>query len=188
MTSMVTFNQEDILRALIRLGELASNAHHSVELLITGGALMVLAYQSRLATKDVDALILSPQAVLVRKWIQQVAREQELPEDWLNDAVKPFLVTISPGPVVFQATGLTVKSPLPEQMLAMKLAAWRDEGDILDAARILQELDSSLSQAEVWALCVPYLPKGTELKAQYALEDLWSVYRDNPVKSGGGQE
>jgi len=43
---------------------------------------MVLAYQSRSATKDIDALILSPPAALVRKWIQQVAREQELPEDW----------------------------------------------------------------------------------------------------------
>jgi len=148
---------------------------------------MVLAYQSRPATKDIDALILSPPAALVRKWIQQVAREQELPEDWLNDAVKPFLVTVSPGPVVFQITGLTVKSPLPEQMLAMKLAAWRDEGDILDAARILQELDSSPSLEKVWNLCLPYLPKGTELKAQYALEDLWRVYRDHTVKSRGGQ-
>jgi len=41
---MVTFNQEDILKALTRLGELASAAHHSVELLVTAGALMVLAY------------------------------------------------------------------------------------------------------------------------------------------------
>jgi len=183
---MAIFNKEEILKALTRLGELANAAHHSVELLVTGGALMVLAYQSRLATKDIDALILSPQAALVRKWIQQVAREQELPEDWLNDAVKPFLVTVSPGPVVFQTRGLIVKSPLPEQMLAMKLAAWRDEGDILDAARILQELNFSLTQEEVWNLCIPYLPKGTELKAQYALEDLWRVYRDNTVKSRGG--
>jgi len=35
---MATFNQEEILKALTRLGELANAAHHTIELVITGGA------------------------------------------------------------------------------------------------------------------------------------------------------
>ena len=46
-------------------------------------------YGSRDSTKDVDALV--HPSNLARKLIIQVAREQDLPDDWINDEVRVFL-------------------------------------------------------------------------------------------------
>jgi hypothetical protein len=62
----------------------------------------------------------------------------------------------------------------------MKLCAWRDEVDISDARRILQELASKTTREKLWELIEPYLIPGDELTAQYAFLDLWeSLYGDN---------
>jgi hypothetical protein len=180
---MATLNKDNIQNALSRLGELATQTHQTIELVIAGGALMVLGYQARLATKDVDALILSPPAAIVRKWVKQVALEQNLPEDWLNDAVKPFFVGITTGPVLFKTSGLTVVSPLPEQVLAMKLSAWRSDLDIEDAKVILQTMEDTAGFDSLWQRLEPYLVRGNELKAQYALMDLWeAIHGYSPIK------
>ena len=46
-----------LTRALRRLGELTEEAGLELELCIYGGALMMLAYDARAMTKDVDAVI-----------------------------------------------------------------------------------------------------------------------------------
>ena len=82
------------------------------------------------------------------------------------------------GPVIFSAPGIVVKSPAVTQLLAMKLSAWRDDVDIEDARRLLQELTGK--QEKVWEQVEPYLVPGDELKAQYAFLDLWeSTYGTN---------
>ena len=64
-----------------------------------------------------------------------------------------------------------------EQMLAMKLSAWRDDVDIADARRLLQELASPKDKAKIWTKVERFLVPGDELKAQYAFRDLWeSLY------------
>ncbi|GIK43493.1 MAG: hypothetical protein BroJett011_73260 [Chloroflexota bacterium] len=60
----------------------------------------------------------------------------------------------------------------------MKLSAWRDDVDIEDARRLLQDLSGAREQ--VWQAVEPYLVPGAELKAQYAFLDLWeSLYGTN---------
>ena len=135
---------------------------------------MVLAYNARLATHDVDVFILSPkEARIARTLAQQVAQELKWPDDWLNDGAKGFLVGISKGPVIFSAPGIVVKRPEVAQLLAMKLSAWRDDVDIDDARRLLQELQGS--QSEIWQRVEPFLVPGQRLKAQYAFLDLWET-------------
>ena len=121
-------------------------------------------------------MILLPRTTAkVRDWVKQVADEQNLPEDWLNDGAKGYLVGISEGPTVFSAPGIEVRTPLVAQLLAMKLSAWRDETDIDDARRLLQEIGRD--QEKVWREIEPYLVPGRELKAKYAFLDLWeSLY------------
>lgn len=171
---MTLLSQQAIKRALTRLGELAQTNGHQIELLAVGGAVMVLAYNARLATHDVDVFILSPkEARIARTLAQQVAQEFEWPDDWLNDGAKGFLVGISKGPVIFSAPGIVVKRPEVAQLLAMKLSAWRDDVDIDDARRLLQELQGS--QSEIWQRVEPFLVPGQQLKAQYAFLDLWET-------------
>jgi hypothetical protein len=167
-------SRQEIVGALTRLGQLAQANGHQIELLAVGGAVMVLAYNARLATHDVDVFIVSPkEAQIARTLAQQVAQEFEWSDDWLNDGAKGFLVGISEGPVIFSAPGIVVKRPDVAQLLAMKLSAWRDDVDIDDARRLLQELQGN--QDEIWQRVEPFLVPGQQLKAQYAFLDLWET-------------
>ena len=139
---------------------------------------MVLAFQTRASTRDVDVFIRSPhEARIVRELAKQVARERDWEEDWLNDAAKGYLVGVSEGMVLFEAQGIQARAPALEQMLAMKLSAWRDDVDIADARRLLQELASGMGKDYFWERVERFLVPGDELKAQYAFLDLWeSLY------------
>ncbi len=177
---MALLTRIQIENALRRLGELALDHGETIELLAVGGVVMVLAYDARLATHDVDVVLLRPElSRFVRDLVGQVADELEWPADWLNDGAKGFLTGLSDGGVIYAAPGIVVHRPAPEQMLAMKLSAWRDDVDIQDARRLLQELvgGSSKDQETLWTWVEPFLVPGQQLKARYAFLDLWeSIY------------
>jgi hypothetical protein len=171
---MALFSKQQIIELLERLGSLARERNEEIELLLIGGAVMVLVYEQRLSTRDVDAVFFSPaETATVRELIKQIAAEHNLPEDWLNDAAKGYVVGIGQSSVIFSAPGITVKMPPVAQMLAMKLCAWRDDVDIEDARRLLLELTGDREQ--IWQAIEPYLVPGNELKAQYAFLDLWET-------------
>jgi hypothetical protein len=72
---------------------------------------------------------------------------------------------------------ITIITGTAAQLLAMKLSAWRDDVDIADARRLLQEMSSV--REDVWRAVGPFLVPGNELKAQYAFVDLWeALYGD----------
>jgi len=75
------------------------------------------------------------------------------------------------GPIIISSPGLEVRRPSYEQLLAMKLCAWRDDVDIADARRLLKEFRGT--REEVWAAVSTFLQSGRELKARYAFDDLW---------------
>lgn len=174
-------NRDDIIAALERLGQIALAQHAHFELVVIGGACMVLAYNARAATRDVDVAIISPQdANLVREAAGTVATERNWPGDWLNDAAKGYLVGMSEGPIVFSAPGIEVRQPSVAQLLAMKLSAWRDDVDVADARRLLQELSPAAGQQAAWKMVEPYLVPGQQLKAHYAFLDVWeALYGDD---------
>jgi hypothetical protein len=175
---MALLSKEEIAHALTRLGELAQNQGTQIDLLAVGGAVMVLAYQARPATHDVDVFILSPkEARVARELAERVAQEMGWPADWLNDGAKGYLVGLSQGPIIFTAPGIVVRRPSLEQLLAMKLSAWRDDVDIEDARRLLSEMKGV--QDEIWRSVEPFLLPGQQLKAQYAFLDLWETLNDN---------
>ncbi|HZQ05741.1 MAG TPA: nucleotidyltransferase [Anaerolineae bacterium] len=172
---MAVLNRQEIESALRRLGELAQRLGEQVQLVIVGGAVMLLVFNERLSTRDVDAVIIEPLAANVRNWAKQIAQERDLPDDWLNDGAKGYLIGISKGPTVFSAPGIQVSMPSVAQLIAMKLSAWRDDVDIEDARRHLLEMKGE--QNEVWKAIEPYLVPGRELKAKYAFLDLWEGTR-----------
>ncbi len=161
---------------LVALNALAEELKHDspVEVVIGGGAALVLLYGAREATKDVDALRIStPDAARVRAAASRVAGSLDLPEDWLNDGAKGYLHGLLPGEIVFESPSLVVRSVAPQQLLAMKLSAWRDDVDIGDARLLLSKLAGS--RDGIWSLIEPFLVPGRELKARYAFEDLWEL-------------
>jgi len=173
---MTLLSKVEIIGALQRLGELAQTQGIDVELLAVGGAVMVLAYEARLATHDVDAIVMAPaEARVVHDLAKVVAQELNWPDEWLNDGAKGYLIGVSQGPILLQLPGITLRQPTVAQLLAMKLSAWRDDVDVADAKRLLTEVTGD--QSTIWQQVAPYLLPGRELKAHYAFLDLWeSLY------------
>ncbi|HMG72944.1 MAG TPA: hypothetical protein VK582_05540 [Pyrinomonadaceae bacterium] len=171
---MATFTRKEIAEGIERLGQLAVESGIKIELILVGGALMVLRFRARESTRDVDVAIVAPAEVhKVRELARAVATEYGWPEDWLNDGAKGYLIGLSSGPIVLSAPGIEVRSPGTAQLLAMKLSAWRDDVDINDAARLLEEIEGG--RDEIWREVERYLTPGNELKAQYAYADLWEL-------------
>lgn len=85
---------------------------------------------------------------------------------------------VSEGEILYAAPGIEARAPALEQLLAMKLSAWRDDVDIADARRLLEEMVKFNRDREaLWNRIEPYLVPGDELTAQYAFLDLWeSLY------------
>ncbi len=169
---MELLSAEQIEQALRRLGELAFAQDLQLDMALVGGAVMTLAYHARASTRDVDAIFFSPpDAAQIRQLALQVGLEMNLPQDWLNDGAKGFVVGLELGQTLIATQGITVRQVSAIQLLAMKLSAWRDDTDIQDAKRLLKEIDGS--KEEIWSRLESFLSKGDELKAHYAFLDLW---------------
>jgi len=120
----VSFNRTVIENALRRLGELAQADSLTLELSIYGGSAMMLAFDRKAITKDVDAVFTS--TANVQPLIRQVAQEQDLPEDWINDDVKQFLAPIEQKrELPLEFAGLKITVPTASYLLAMKALACR---------------------------------------------------------------
>jgi len=139
-----SLTKADIIRALNRLGELAQVKGLTLEVALYGGAVFTVVYGSRESTKDVDAIVRPSDSA--RQLALQVAREQDLPEDWLNDDVRQFLAAKEEKRLLASedfGPGLTVSVPTAAYLLALKVHACRaplpgysgDQEDILFLVR-----------------------------------------------------
>lgn len=109
---------------------------------------MLLAYNAREATKDIDALLHPREEG--EHLVAQVARDLGLPDDWINSEVAQF---ISPKreakrrlAEIEAETGLIVHAPSAEYLLAMKALACRRpiggyRGDIDDLLFLIRKMD-----------------------------------------------
>jgi hypothetical protein len=126
---------------------------------------MVLAFDARESTRDVDAIFVPKEDVLSAA--QQVGEEFDLRFDWLNDGVKGFVTpkgeVTSDGMPKFE--NLRIMRPTTEYLLAMKCLASRVEdyshqGDKADVMTLLRRL----GMTDPAAVC--------DLVARYYMESL----------------
>src|SRR5476649_691929 len=135
----------EIIAALARLAELAQDEGVRLEMTLYGGAVMMLAYDARDMTKDVDAIVRPPE--VARRLVARVAVERGLHDEWLNDDVKQFVSTVEaknelPLEGVSRA-GLRITKPTAKYLLAMKVMEARlplpgHPGDIDDIKVLLR--------------------------------------------------
>jgi len=169
----VPLSAQDIRHAFAALSDELKTQGTSAELVVVGGAALVLLFAARQSTKDVDAYFVRPEASVVRLAAEAVAERLALPEDWLNDGAKGYLLGVTTGDVLFQSANLTVRAASTTQLLAMKLMAWRDAVDRSDARLLLSELPGSAE--DVWAAVRVFVPPHLTDKASYAFDDLWET-------------
>jgi predicted nucleotidyltransferase len=75
---MATFTRKEIAEGIERLGQLAVESGIKIELILVGGALMVLRFRARESTRDVDVAILAPaDTQKVRELARRVAEEHD---------------------------------------------------------------------------------------------------------------
>lgn len=138
---------------------------------------MTLGFGSRESTYDIDSVFLEPaDSSHIRRLVAGVGSNLGLPDGWLNDAAKAYVRPPVQETVILRAPGIEVAMPSVVQLAAMKLSAWRDDLDISDAELLVRKLrDAGMSREAAWSAMLPYLEPGAELKAKYALEDLWET-------------
>lgn len=141
-------NRKGILNALERLSEILEARGVKADLYIVGGAAMTLAFKARPSTRDVDAVFKRKNEVF--KAAAQVAREQNLPDEWLSNAAKKFLGRPDRRPLpILDLPGVRVMAGSPEYLLAMKLLADRNDRDRQDLRFLIHLLGiKSVKQAE----------------------------------------
>ncbi|MDQ1307965.1 MAG: hypothetical protein QG671_3799 [Actinomycetota bacterium] len=158
---------EDAFR---RLGERLARRGVVADLYVFGGAAMALAYDSRRATRDIDA-VFQPHGIVLTE-AATVAKELGLPPWWLNEQASVY---VAPGgdtaaPQVFDHPGLRVSAASPEHLLAMKVLAARRR-DIEDIRLLVEHLGLTSVQ-EVLTLCAEIFPEEeVPRRARLVLED-----------------
>lgn len=171
------FDSDTIRRYLTELGdELAAEALRG-DMFIVGGAAMALAYNTRRSTRDIDGVFEPKHLVYLAAQRIAARHRHELPEDWLNDAVKGLLLGPDPdATVVFQHPGLRVSVASPRYLFSMKVAASRVERDADDIAILFrlsgfQSVTEALDHVEQ---TYPHLR--LEPRSQYLLEEIVAAF------------
>lgn len=144
-------SRKDIMRGLERLDAMAREANKVVELAVYGGAALALAFDMRVATRDVDAVVRGS-ADFARKCAATIAEEEGWPEGWLNDGVKGFLsqneqMRLMQEFAAADGKGLRVFVPSPQYLFAMKCMAMRPEG--IDGSHDVSDIEALAGIAEI---------------------------------------
>jgi hypothetical protein len=144
---MKNLTKADILAGFTELGRLAAAEGVTLEVALYGGAVMMLAYDARPATKDVDAIIRPPS--VAKRLAARVAARFGWSDDWINDDVRRF-VSGTETKLAWNVPGLDCPSlklsrPTARYLLAMKVMACRrplpgHPGDEADIAFLVRKM------------------------------------------------
>src|SRR5262249_9295600 len=146
------------------------------ELCLFGGAAMILAFQSRQTTKDIDAIFVP--TTIVREIAAEIGQEKGYEAGWFNDGVKGFVSSLgdyTPADLP-QLPNLKVMMPVPVYLLAMKCMAARagtpDATDVEDAKFLLRHLGLRDARG-ILDLVESYYPRQLiQPKTQFFVESL----------------
>ncbi len=147
-----------MIDALTALGEDLERRGVAAKLYVVGGAVMVLAHDSRDATMDVDGDFYPRDSVT--EAAREIARLRDLPDDWLNAAANGFIpVFKSPEwQPLFRFGSLEVLAADDCTMLAMKIRASRGRRDEPDIALLLTSCGVTTVE-QAFALYEEYFPE-----------------------------
>ncbi len=180
------FDRATLELAFGRLGALAAAEGKLIEISIYGGSALLLTFDQRAATRDVDA-VFDKDREFVRRAAARVAEEFGWTGHWINDGVKGFLSARDVQPdakSLFRSyppnssAGLRVFLASPSYLFAMKCLAMRVGGtetsqDISDIRLLGGALGISTFD-EAIAVVSQYYPAGRiSPKTQFGLQEIF---------------
>ncbi|HEV2348497.1 MAG TPA: DUF6036 family nucleotidyltransferase [Terriglobia bacterium] len=142
-------DKQKLEKAFARLGQLLRERRVAGEIAVFGGAAIILGFDFRTATQDVDAMITQGHGQVVKAQ-EEVGAELELPPNWLNEQGTSYLSRLKDFEVFKTYPsegqfGLRVLTATPEYLLAMKLLSFRSD-DIQDVVLLGQRLGISTAE------------------------------------------
>ena len=160
----------EIEKYLHMLGEELSAKQLNFDILLLGGAAMVLEVGNRDATQDIDTFFL-PDTTAIFRAAAVVAARENLPDGWLNSAAAGFTYNFKKQPSVKlwkTFPGLQVYLPSIEYLFVTKIMASRrkDRGDIMALAAMLH----ISKREEVFRIVVQYI--ASDEIAQEVVEEI----------------
>lgn len=170
-------SKEQIITALSALNGKLVIKEVTGELCIFGGAAMILAFDARQSTRDVDGIFV-PKATVAGA-IEEVAMELDLPLAWLNDGVKGWVSNA--GDLVAegmpQFSHLRVLRPSAQYLLAMKCLAARTgdydtSGDKADVLTLVRHLGLIEAEQILEIVCRYYPESSISPKTRYFVEEI----------------
>jgi hypothetical protein len=180
------FDRQSLEQALGELGRRAHAEGKTIEIAIYGGSALILTYDWRVATRDVDAVFEADRQI-VRRLTAEIADDVGWDRDWLNDGVKGFLSVVDTDPASKRlfATypsedqpGLRVTVANPRYLFAMKCRAMRIGGvaestDVNDIRNLAREIGIAGSE-EALRLVTEFYPHNVlEPKVRFGLEEIF---------------
>jgi hypothetical protein len=148
----------EILAALQDLSDELQRREVDARIYLVGGAVMVLAFNARFSTDDIDASLYPPEEVLAAA--SDIADRRGLDRGWLNDSAKIF-VPLNKEPdsrPVFKVGTVEIVAADERTMLAMKLRASRGRRDEEDIEFLLGRCGIN-SESEAFELYDEFFPQ-----------------------------
>jgi hypothetical protein len=193
MAEARAFNRQSLEQALRELGRRAHAEGKTIEIAIYGGSALILTYDWRVATRDVDAVFESNRQT-VRRLAAEVAEDIGWDRDWLNDGVKGFLSAADADPAAKRLfgtypsedqPGLRVTVANPRYLFAMKCRAMRIGGvaetsDIDDIRARAREIGIASAQQALDLVAEFYPSHMLEPKVRFGLEEILGGPAEDP--------
>ncbi|MGI8983086.1 MAG: hypothetical protein ACR2HM_00905 [Acidimicrobiales bacterium] len=155
------------------------------DICVYGGAAMILAYDARRVTRDVDGLFEPHGPVLDEA--RAVAREMGLPDGWLNENVSVYVSRVPDAnqPFIYDHPNLRVRSVSARHLVAMKaIAARRYAQDQADLVTLIGRLGLS-EPADVERICAEVFPD--EPLSEHSRAVVWEAFALAEEQGGGGE-
>ena len=171
---MTTLSKKQILQYLEELSAAMERQNLKGEILLFGGAAMVLAFNARPSTRDVDAIFRPKKEIYAIS--KEIAGKHHLAEGWLNDSVKGFIMSDSFKQNLFiRYNNLSVYTPEPQYLLAMKCISMRigvESSDIDDIKTLLKYLKIKKAE-DAFRLIEKYYPQNKiPQKTFYVMDEI----------------
>lgn len=138
---------------------------------------MALAYNTRRATADLDA-IFEPKASIYEA-AQVVALEKGLPPAWLNDSVKGFLLGDYPqARVILNFPALVVAVASPRYLFVLKALASRPERDFDDLITLYALSEFNSAEEAIAYISYTLGNRPIAAKVKFTLLELFGSQKD----------
>lgn len=175
--NMKDLSKQDILNYFEEINhQLRAIGEHG-EIIISGGAALALVYNARNSTHDIDA-VFKP-AEKLRKIIENIARSNDLNEDWLNDGVKGFFTDKMTHSEIIRYSNLTVSSIDTACLLAMKLISARAYSKDMDDSITLMKHLKIENLDQLYNIIEKYIsPQLQTPKAKYFAIEAFEKYKN----------